>query len=549
MQTAIRIDERSDSGAAKILIPVIFAVFGLLLVQFWHRTWDDSAITLGFSRNLVKYGDILPSQYSDRVEGYSTFLWMIINAFFFWLGFTEDQVLQTAKSLSTLLAIVNIGILHRLAVEKIKQPIYQILILALYAVNATTVGSAVFGMETALYAALVLVSYVMYGRRERSPADYAAFSFVASLLILVRHEGALFLAPFVLVALRNGPKSFLKEPFIQYWTLVFIVYHLWHFLYFGEILTNPMMAKSQWPYRPDLTSPADVLNYYLEPFAELISHYILGLVLVVTGLLGFGHRLVDIGRDADWDLIAWIGLIGLFIMLLTGFRWGAAQRLSYPALPFLLLLLFRPIDGIPPRLLIRASILARVSALIGLVITGVFVLRSFQTKEFNVTVEQVHKGARLVTLTQDFLKRDVITYATPDMGGLMLYEGDRKRIIDLGLLCNARLGKYGYAELEQYLFQEERPEIIQAHEGWLLPLEASGSFFEMYIPVRILAEESELFLFIRRDVMADLEHAQAARMIAYRSGTIVEVELNRVLVKFGMYAEINLEKLQVQDFG
>src|SRR5258706_3455100 len=200
---------------------LVLVSFLLTVVYYWDKTWDDSAITLSFSRNLIKYGDIIPSQFSDRVEGYSTFLWMIINAAFFKLGFGEKIVLTTAKYVSTILSLVNILLFWHLVQEKIVQRFYQYTILILYAINLQTVTSATFGMETALYAFLVLISYILYQNRNRSWSTYITLTVTTSLLILILHEGLLFLIPFVIETYRNNPKRFLREPFLYFWGLVF----------------------------------------------------------------------------------------------------------------------------------------------------------------------------------------------------------------------------------------------------------------------------------------------------------------------------------------
>lgn len=541
MSTEIKhVDSPSEKQSDyKTIVLLTIIVFSLLLIKFWSTTWDDSAITIGFSRNLIRYGDIIPSQYSDRVEGYSTFLWMVINSIFFWLGFGEGQVLNIAKILSSLFAVINILIFSRIVTEKVKNLFYRLLILALYTINATTIASAAFGMETALYATLVLISFVLYKHRKKNLANYVIFSLIASLLILIRHEGAIFMAPFLVVTLFNNPKGFLKEPFIYYWAALFIAYHLWHFLFFGEFLTNPMMAKGYWPYRPIFSTSFDILNYYLMPFVELAVHYCVVITLSVAYFIRFRNQSAKAEtKDTDLSLIACIGVIGLFMLLITGDRWGAAQRLSYPSLPFLLLLSFRAIDRISIKDFFKNSKVALILAVFGLTISAEYIYISFHGMEFNLTVNKMLEGAHIATLTQEFLKRDIITFASPDMGALMLFEGDKKRIIDLGLLCDKRLGKYGYSEIEQYVFQEEKPEIILAHDMWLIPLETSGQFFEMYIPAEVITNESMLYLFIREDLLSGLEQK------TYKTNAKVSPDLDRVLLEFGKYVIIDLQKSQ-----
>src|SRR5258708_1418353 len=61
---------------------VVLALLAQVFVawRFWELTWDDSAITLGFSRTFAYTGRIEPTPGSGIVEGYSTTLWMLLMA-------------------------------------------------------------------------------------------------------------------------------------------------------------------------------------------------------------------------------------------------------------------------------------------------------------------------------------------------------------------------------------------------------------------------------------------------------------------------------------
>ena len=59
---------------AVIVFQIVFAF------TQWGRTWDDSAITLGFARTFALTGRIEPTPGSGIVEGYSTTLWMLLMA-------------------------------------------------------------------------------------------------------------------------------------------------------------------------------------------------------------------------------------------------------------------------------------------------------------------------------------------------------------------------------------------------------------------------------------------------------------------------------------
>ena len=532
-----------------LIVLITIVLFLSLVIHYWTKTWDDSAITLGFSRNLVKYGDIIPSQFSDRVEGYSTFLWMLINTIPFRLGFDEDAALVFAKAFSTLLTFINIWIFWKLAKERIHSSFYQIIALLLFTLSIETLTAAVFGMETALYATLVMLSFIFYRRRDQSAFNYALFTAATSLLILIRQEGILFLLPFVIDNFFVRSKLFWKEPFLYTWIIIFLIYQIWHYSFFGEILTNPMIAKEQWPYRPVFSSAGVILQYYLNPFIEFISRYFFLFALLVIYCIRFrkSNVLNVKNDDKSYSIINWIAITGIFVMLITGDSWKAAERLSYPALAFIFLSAFSFIDRVSFASLILNSKLAIVGAFFAFIF-GVFtVFTSFIDPQFFITVDAVRNISNVVTLTQKYLQRTSITYAAPDMGGLMLYDGDGKRIIDIGLLCNKELARTGYTELDEYLLQKEHPEIIEIHDEWVEPFLTSRLFVQKYFPVKVLTNDNERFLFIRQDIVAEIIEQNGLNEITLGNESGISPILYAMLSKYGKYIILDLRGFQTME--
>lgn len=536
---------RVQSEGKNALVLLVLISFFLIVLFYWGNTWDDSAITLAFSRNLVRYGDIVPSQFSDRVEGYSTFLWMLINAAFFYFGLGEEMVLAIAKVISTSLTFANLLLFWKMVQEKITSSFYQIVIFILYTINLQTVTSAVFGMETALYAFLVLVSYLLFRIRNRSTIAYISFSLAASLLILIRHEGFLFLIPFVIETIRTNPKNFLREPYLCFWGGTFFTYHIWHFSYFGEYLTNPMIGKGQFPYRPEFAAFMDVVSYYLYPFFRFVAIY--PFLILILGIFFIRSRSkkknYSTKKDADFYLIYGIALTGLFIMLITGRSWNAdADRLSYPALAFLFLALFHLIDGTPLfELFSDTKGLLLAVLLAGMLLNIAATHRSFVvSRQFTYTVQELRKDARIVTLTQAFLNMEPITFAGPDMGGLLLFEGDGKRVIDLGLLCNKQLAKHGHGIVDEYVLIQEKPEIIEIHDNWIDPFANSGLLRENYVPVRVYTKDDEILFFVRQEIVRNLDEQQMVEEVKLAEKPDIPADLSGLLNAYGHYFLLDL---------
>jgi len=104
------------------------------------------------------------------------------------------------------------------------------------------------------------------------------------------------------------------------------------------------------------------------------------------------------------------------------------------------------------------------------------------------------------------------------MGGLLLYHGEGKKIIDLALLCDKELAKNGYALLNQYVFEQEKPEIIEAHGQWLAPLHASKAFTSSYTPVMVLTNRNEQILYLRKDIVRELKTTHTMNYATAKSG-------------------------------
>lgn len=524
-------------------IPVITGVvFILLVARAWGNTWDDSAITLAFARNLAKYGDIVSTPLTGRVEGYSTFLWMFIHAVFFRLGLNTETVLILAKGLATLLALGNLYIFWQLLLRFLHTPLYQAIALSVFVFSVLTVSSATDGMETSLYAFLVLAGFYSYLNRQTSRAAKIAFLVTTSLTILVRHEGPLFLLPYVALALLENPKTFFRQPHFYVWGLVFLLYHSWHFLTFGEILTNPMLAKRHWPYTPATTDPLVWLVFRLYPLIDLVQTYRFPVIFAITFILFKKVRgeNPEPRQRQDITLVNLFALTSLLVALLVGANFMAAPRLSYPGHAFLLLTLFSMFDDLA--LIQRSRFLqgALVLALIAQLATTLPALSASLPRE--ISLEGVEELAATVSAVQAASRAGKITYAGSDMGGLLLYHGEDKRVIDLGLLCDRELAKNGYTHYESYIFEQEKPEIIEAHAMWLEPLLKSPHFFKLYQPVLVKTPRREQVLYLRNDFIEQLRQQHPLDRVSTNIDTPQSVT-EQALKQFGFYLLLDLRGL------
>ncbi|UCG56600.1 MAG: hypothetical protein JSU70_17265 [Phycisphaerales bacterium] len=498
----------------KPLLALGIGAFLLLVYLQWPLTWDDSGILLAFSRNLAKYGDLVPAQYSDRVEGYSSFLWMILNYCFFTLGCSAEQVLRIAKATTTSLAVVNILLFVAILRSELRDARHRLLAAALFAASMPTIVSAVDGMETALYCTLVMLAYVSYRKRQEHRAGYWAFLIASTLVILVRHEGPLFLLPFLIFEAYHLRWRIFARPHCYVWAAVFLAYHTWHYAYFGRLLTNPIVAKLNPIYRHP-SDPVSLLWLYQKPLAELGFRYI-GLIVPAFAGYMLSRRSPAAGaKSRGPSLAACFAMIMLLVYLLVADTAGAAHRLAYPALPLALLVVFRFLDrrsgGTRPRLYFASLLLC-------LILFAAETLGPYAWRLGMVGVElrHVEKAGKSVAKLQQLLDLDRLTYAGPDMGGVLLFHGDNKRVLDLALLCDPYLAKHGYSAVGDYLLKRERPHIIETHGVWAhhTGLFDNDQFYASYTPVVMKGGEyTEYALFLRNDQLDKLKATQKLKFI------------------------------------
>jgi hypothetical protein len=280
---------------------------------------------------------------------------------------------------------------------------------------------------------------------------------------------------------------------------MFTGYHAWHYSFFHELFTNPMLAKSHWPYRPVFDGLLDYFLYYGSPLLEFIFKYMgLAIITIVSFVTFKIPKKNNTEKGGKKEFIGYFALCGIFIICITGANWGAAARLSYPALPFILLFILLKLDS---NRFFSGNNLARATSVIGIIINLVIVVQSSLIPPPDViTLAGVEKRASAIDVVQEFIGRPEITFAGVDMGGLLLYHGSGKKVIDLGLLCDKELAKNGYKNYSRYIFEENKPEIIEAHGFWVNKLKETDQFTNLYTPIMTITNRNEQILYYRKDI-------------------------------------------------
>jgi hypothetical protein len=520
---------------------------------FHPITWDDSAITLGFARTFAESGKISPTFLSDRVEGYSTPLWMLVNAGAYLALRDPGSLLLFAKTASLALNIANIVFLFAL-IRNYGSTIVAGLTAITFAAPAVTLYESINGMEHPLFTFLLLASFWGYRAREQR-GPFLCFLAASTLLVAVRWEALWFVAPFFLRSVVEGGwrRAFAIEHLL--WSAIFAALTAFRLAYFGDLLPNTIIAKSNAPYAMEGLA---ILWRTGAVSAALLP--VLPGLLVLAGLWlaqrmhggGSARGAATWLASRDGFCAAGIVVAGLIFVFAIGENWGPRGRMFFPALPFALIVLAAWLGEAEAK--VRAPL--RLSARLGLLAVGLLMFAvSYRQLAAplaplymqRVTVANIAMTASAMEKLRQATRRETLTVAAPDMGGLLLYSS-HLRVVDIGLLCSRPLAKLARAAIASVVFDQENADVIAVHWLWGQSVLNIAAFYERYTPVFV----DGLRLFLRRDLVQAARHRFAERAFdasgdgsdydrgsAFAHQNATDREINRRFGRYLVLAEEN----------
>jgi hypothetical protein len=542
------------NSSALLLSRVLFAAGFLAQIfvawRFWHITWDDSAITLGFARTFAATGRIEPTPGSGIVEGYSTTLWMLAMTLAARVIASPVALLAFAKISTLCLNLMNI-VLIRLWLQS-----WNSELVANLAAGTTACCwmfyETVNGMETPLLLALLLVMLLF--REKPGPVSRWVYILAGCAFVLVRFEAVWLLLPFLVTEV-SARKAVAPA---ASWLGVFAASCIIRFRYFGYLLPNTVYAKHGPPYTASDRS-GELLRHLAEPWSLLLYVAPLLVLWLVVGLLSRKPRRSGFAGPAVWSQFAGSAealrfslIFVLFAFVLTsaiGTNWGPPLRSFYPAWPFLFALLFRALHGSAARTIRWATLVIAVFAFTHMALT----LHEMAQPDAPVymkdtTVDHFNQMTAVLGRIQDASRTRDLVYAGPDVGAVMLFSRD-VRLVDLGLLCDPVLSHRRYAAMDSYVLAQRRPDVIEVHRAWteLSGFLTDATFLANYQPVYV----SGIRVFLSSSRLAQIAPSRLQPMAFDASGRpslapaatrpyitykAIDFALNR---KFGRYYVLN----------
>lgn len=233
---------------------VLFCVIGVLCSHMWmHRFFnvDDVYITYRYAENFSNGLGFVFNE-GERVEGSSNFLYVILLSIPLALGAEPVVTSKIIGAAATITLLVFVFLFVRLIFNDIWGYVLGVGAALLLAASTPIAAWSMCGMETNVYACLLLAGIYFYVRFLEAKASPKVWPILFAVASMTRPEGFAF---FFLILFLNLIKDLLttrkiKESTLRnlkhlFWfSVIFGPFLLFRFLYFGELLPNSVIAKN-----------------------------------------------------------------------------------------------------------------------------------------------------------------------------------------------------------------------------------------------------------------------------------------------------------------
>jgi hypothetical protein len=274
------------AGALALLV-----VSSLVMMPFIP---DDSYISFRYAEHLANGEGLTFNVGEPPVEAYSNFLWILVCAFVYKLGFDLPGAMPYVGLLTAALCLVVMWVLYR---RRGLPPLQMLLPMLLLATSGPFVMYAVSGLEAPLFGLLMLSAVLFVDRVYESfrLGPWLGVAAVGVLLALCRPEGAIafpLVTAFVVWETRRELKdsSRLRNAgaAVAFFAVCLVIYSAWRVHYFGEWLPTPLLSKGGGGAGVWEGWLGNINNYFVKQGFEspAIGYYFVALFLVaIIGIL------------------------------------------------------------------------------------------------------------------------------------------------------------------------------------------------------------------------------------------------------------------------
>lgn len=227
------------------------ALAAIVLGYLVHVAWlagvaEDAFISFRFARHLAEGQGLAWNPGAAPVEGYTNFLWVLLEAAFVWMDWDVPRTTQLVGTLAGLATLVYVALAARSTLDWERS--WSLLPSGLLALAGPFATWAAAGLETVFFAALVMAALFHAASWVREARGVDRVLFVAALLLaaLTRPEGVLVAGVLLPLAFLEGPAqgrgSLAATAGVG--LLLFGAYFFWRWSYFGYPLPNTYYAKT-----------------------------------------------------------------------------------------------------------------------------------------------------------------------------------------------------------------------------------------------------------------------------------------------------------------
>jgi arabinofuranosyltransferase len=207
---------------------------------------DDAYISFRYAHNLVE-GQGLVFNPGERVEGYSNFLWTVVLALFMWLGLDPSLV---SIVLGVLFDLATLWLVYRFAqAASLENRVIPIVATFCLALDGSFALWSVSGMETSMFAFLVLAALTSYVWEWREGKPGFLSGVLLALAAMTRPEGVLVIG---VVVVHQALARLIRDrqvvsggdlARVGAFVALYLPYFLWRYYYYGFLLPNTFYAK------------------------------------------------------------------------------------------------------------------------------------------------------------------------------------------------------------------------------------------------------------------------------------------------------------------
>lgn len=504
-----------------VVLAGALALFALLALQMMPFVPDDSFISYRYAANLAGGHGLRFNPTDSPVEGYSNFLWIVLLAGAVRLGL--DPV-TTGAFFGGLLGLLSIIALWAILKKCGRTGVHLAVPVGLLALAAPLLLYAISGMETALFAFLLLAGLWVAADLLARPTMGRGLLLgaVGVLVALTRPEGVLAL-PITVVCLvvsewrvspvRRRDIGRAAGVAILAFVVILAAYHLWRVAYFDAVWPTPFLSKGAAGgtssfVKPLLTNLGQFFvrqTHYYAPMGYYYAALMLGAVLGALLARRRRHH-----RPVEWTALI-LALVYAAVYL-NFVDWMPGMRYYAP----LLGLIFIPFSLLGPELRDvgehRDDWRSDLAFLLVGAALGIFSLSSLATLRLDSGQLQTSTQASMVELgrwLRETMPPDAVL-AMSDVGATPYYSGLRTIDINPDSLTDRTIAENGWSA--DYFFATDpdvvaitafsltRPDFYGAHEALYVMPRFQATYWQVGVVRNDWYQERSYWVFVRRDM-------------------------------------------------